>query len=357
MSQEPFKRVLITGGAGFVGSSIALRLKHDFPDCEVVCVDNLHRKGSELNVPRLSAAGVSFVRADVRNREAFDGARYELIIDAAAEPSVMAGVDGIRVDYVVDTNLGGTLNVLEAARRCSAAVMFLSTSRVYAVNALRAMRMRETDRRFELSDIQEQAGVTVLGVDESFDVDGAKTLYGATKYASEVMVREYGAQFGLRVAVNRCGVIAGPWQMGRVDQGIIGLWVAAHIYGKRLKYIGYNGKQVRGILHIDDLCDLLLLQLAHMDEWDGRVRNVGGGREVSVSLLELTELCRTVAGRTIEIGYDDAVRPGDVPLYLSDTRKIRGELGWLPTRPAETIVEDVVKWIMDNKEKFRGVLT
>jgi CDP-paratose 2-epimerase len=351
------KSVLVTGGAGFVGSSLALHLKRTWESVRVVCLDNLYRKGSELNVGRLEKAGIRFVRADVRDRKALlDLGGFDLFVDAAAEPSVLAGQGGHEADYVVDTNLGGTVNVLEAARRCSGAVLFLSTSRVYPVEALRRIAVVERGDRFEIADLQGQPGLSRRGVAEEFPLKGARTLYGATKYASEVMVSEYAAQFGIRALINRCGVIAGPWQMGRVDQGVIALWVARHFYGRPLTYMGYGGRQVRDVLHVQDLCELVVMQLAGINDWTGDVYNVGGGRSVSVSLRELTALAAQAAGFVVPVKVDDTVRPGDVPLYLTDSSRVSARWGWQPRRAVEEIVRDTMEWIRNHADSLRPVL-
>jgi CDP-paratose 2-epimerase len=347
---------LITGGCGFVGSALALCLRRRFPTAKVIALDNFHRNGSRLNEGRLRDTGVDVVEADVRNRDALIGVGpCDLVIDAAAEPSVMAG-RGDDVSYVVDTNLGGTLNALECARLWKARFIFLSTSRVYPVEALRAIRLREAAERFEIAADQVLPGISVAGIAEGFPVDGARTLYGATKFASEIMVREYAAQFGLDAVVNRCGVIAGPWQMGKVDQGVIALWVASHIFGKPLKYIGYDGRQVRDVLHIDDLATLIEMQVRRGAPLAGAVYTVGGGREISCSLRELTNLCRERTGVRMDISGDPRVRDGDVPLYITDAARVRVAFGWAPERSVRDVVADIAGWIQDAPDTLRPIL-
>jgi nucleoside-diphosphate-sugar epimerase len=208
-------RILITGGAGFVGSNLAVSLASRHPDWEVVALDNLYRNGSELNLPRLEEAGVEFIKGDVREPGDL-GKLPELtaLIECSAEPSVMSGVDG-DTGYLVHTNLTGAYNCLELARRDAAFVVFLSTSRVYPVAALNALAYAEEETRFVLADQQPVPGASSDGISEDFPLEGARTLYGATKLAAELLIEEYREMFGLRAAVNRCGVIAGPWQMGR----------------------------------------------------------------------------------------------------------------------------------------------
>ncbi len=351
------RRILITGGAGFVGSSLAIRLRSHFAPAEVVVLDNLHRRGAEFNAERLERAGIPLCKADVRDAISFNLPRCDLVIDAAAEPSVMAGrFGGDDVPYVVGTNLVGTLHALEAARKWGAGFVFLSTSRVYPLEALRRIALREIADRFEIAPVQSQPGITERGISESFPLEGARTLYGATKFSGEIMVAEYATQFGLRAIINRCGVIAGPWQMGKADQGVVALWAARHWYGKALAYIGYGGRQVRDAVHVEDLADLLVRQLDGGLPEGGALYNVGGGRGVSFSLRELTVLCRAATGKTVPVAAEETIRPGDVPLYITDASRAQKAYNWRPCRDMVRIVEDSVSWIRDHEERLRGIL-
>jgi CDP-paratose 2-epimerase len=351
-------RVLVTGGAGFVGSRLALAFRRARPDTEVVVIDNLRRRGSELNVATLLAQGVRFQHGDVRSRGDIEeaGGPFDLLIDAAAEPSVHAGVRG-SPEFAIQTNLGGTLNLLEHARGRVGCVVFLSTSRVYAMAPLRALRLVERETRFELDELQDVAGVSRRGITERFPTDSARSIYGATKLASELMVQEYAHAYGLRAVINRCGVIAGAGQFGQSEQGVIALWVAAHVLGFPLAYIGFGGqgKQVRDILHPDDLFALIERQLDDIDALDGQVFNVGGGPKFSVSLLELTAMCRAEAGREIAIASVAETSPVDVPLYLSDTSRVEERFGWRPALGPGDIVADIARWLRSNEPELRPV--
>ena len=197
--------------------------------------------------------------------------------------------------------------------------------------------LEEAETRFELAAEQPVPGAGPLGISEDFPLPGARTLYGATKLSAELLIEEYADAFGLRAVVNRCGVIAGPWQMGKVDQGVFSWWLLSHHFGRPLSYIGYggSGKQVRDLLHVDDLVDLVDEQLGDPEGWSGSVANVGGGRECSLSLLETTALCRELTGNEVEIGADPETRPGDVPIYLSDCSRLFAPhlLAAAPQRP------------------------
>lgn len=352
------KKILITGGAGFVGSNLAILFKQYFPSVTVTALDNLKRRGSELSLSRLKAAGVNFVHGDVRSKEDFeDAGDFDLLVDCAAEPSVLAGTTG-SPSYVIDTNLTGTLNCLEACRKNQASILFLSTSRIYPIAPLSKLELEESETRFTLKAEQPLAGASEHGIAEDFPLVGARSLYGSSKLASELFVTEYLESYGLKGVINRCGVLTGPWQMGKVDQGVIALWIAKHLYEGQLSYIGYNGtgKQVRDMLHVADLFDLMVLQLKNMDSCCGEIFNVGGGTKVSLSLRELTAQCERSTGKRIAIKQVKENRPNDIPLYISDCRKVEEALGWKPKRSVEDIVDEMTKWIVDNKEILAPVL-
>ena len=342
-----YDHILITGGAGFVGASVALALKTRFPQTRVTALDNLHRRGSELNVPRLRSAGVEYIHGDIRSPEDLtDFAPPSLIIECSAEPSVLAGY-GNSPEYLIKTNLQGCFHCLELARRARADFLFLSTSRVYPWTALNALAYEESDTRFVLSNRQSLRGASGLGVNEDFPLEGLRSLYGMTKLAAEFMIAEYAAAYGFRYVINRCGVIAGPWQMGKTDQGVVALWVAAHHFRQPLSYIGFGGqgKQVRDILHIDDLCDLILDQVSRFDLYQGRIFNAGGGLACSLSLREMTALCEEITGNRTPIGVSPEDRPADVRIYLTDHRRLTELSGWRSRRDARRVLTDTWNWI------------
>ena len=223
-------RLLITGGAGFVGSYLALSFKRETPDSTVIAFDNLRRRGSELALRRLTAGGVEFRHGDIRNAEDLaDTGDLDLLVECSAEPSAQAGLYGGE-RYLINTNLMGTINCLDHARRHDAAVVFLSTSRVYPIAPLRELPLVSTETRFVIPASSTGPGWSARGVNESFPLIGSRSLYGATKLCSELIIAEYVALYGLRAIINRCGVLTGPWQMGKVDQGFVVLWAARHLF-------------------------------------------------------------------------------------------------------------------------------
>ncbi|URD51514.1 NAD-dependent epimerase/dehydratase family protein [Chroococcidiopsis sp. CCNUC1] len=341
------RQVLITGGAGFVGSTLALGLAQRYPDWQITALDNLKRRGSELNLPRLKQAGIQFIHGDVRNQEDLDpvALKPDLIVECSAEPSVLAGYAS--PGYVLQTNLVGTINCLELARQTQADFIFLSTSRIYPIKSLSNLQFKEAETRFQLSEQQSLPGASSQGIAENFPLNGSRSLYGATKLASELLVAEYAEAYGLRTIINRCGVLTGPWQMGKVDQGVFALWMAFHYFKRSLKYIGYGGtgKQVRDFLHVSDLLNLIDLQIHQLSKLAGQTFNVGGGVNNTLSLCETTQLCQEICGHSIPITPLPASRMGDVPIFITDSSKVMYATGWQPQKDAKTTLTEIYEWL------------
>lgn len=352
-----YKDILITGGAGFVGSNLALKLKADYPEVNITVLDNLKRRGSELSLKRLKAAGIEFVHGDIRNREDLVFEKVDLLLECSAEPSVLAGI-GSSPDYLMNTNLVGTLNCLEVAREHNAASIFLSTSRVYPISYINGLDFEETETRFNITDNQTIQGASSKGIAENFPLDKARSLYGTTKLASELVVAEYVDTYGMKAIVNRCGVITGPWQMGKIDQGVFVLWVAKHYFKQPLSYIGYGGegKQVRDFIHIDDLYRSIKLQIENFDDYNAETWNIGGGLDNSVSLQELTALCEQTTGNKVEIASVKEDRPADLRFFITDSTKFLKKSGLTWQKNGQQTVQDIFEWIRDNEADLKPIL-
>lgn len=336
-------KILISGICGFVGSELALGLRAAGHD---VCgLDNFSRPGSPLNRPRLEEAGVDFWPGDVRFEKDLERARgIDWVVDAAANPSVLAGVDGKTSSReLLEHNLWGTVNLLEVCKREGAGMVLLSTSRVYSIEALCALPVTENGGAFVLRQSVPFAGPG--GVTEAFSTAAPISLYGATKLTSEQLALEYGAAFGFPVWVNRCGVMAGAGQFGRPDQGIFSFWI--HSWARRapLKYIGFGGSghQVRDCLHPEDLLRLILRQLADTgDKRQTRIVNVSGGATSAISLRQLSEWCATEFGPH-EVAHDASPRPFDLPWVVLDSSMAAEVWGWRPERTTEDICAEIAR--------------
>ncbi|MCX5711639.1 MAG: NAD-dependent epimerase/dehydratase family protein [Candidatus Omnitrophica bacterium] len=345
-----YKNILITGGAGFIGSNLALSFRRRYPGLGITALDNLKRRGSELNLALLKENNIGFVHGDIRCPEDLvTNKNIDLVIECSAEPSVLAGYDN--PPYIINTNLNGTVNCLEFCRKHDADIVFLSTSRVYPYEAINDIKTKETGTRFEWVTGQNIPGWSKNGLNENFTTFGAKTFYGATKLASELMLQEFMANYSIKGVVNRCGVIGGPGQFGKVDQGIFTYWMLAHYFKKDLKYIGFGGKgkQVRDLLHVDDLFELVDLQVNDLSKFNGKVLNVGGGK-FNLSLQETTRLCQKISGNQVRISKDLKIRPGDINIYITDNKKVEQASGWKPKRPPVEVLEDIFEWIGENED-------
>jgi len=352
------KNIVITGGCGFVGANLSLKIKNECKNTNIICFDNLRRRGSELNLAKLKKNGIMFIHGDVRVKaDLGEIEKCDVLIDCSAESAVTAGYSN-SPRYVLDTNLNGTLNCLELCRERGSQLILLSTSRVYPIKLLQELNYIEAATRFELSNVQDIQGASWNGISEEFPLLGARSLYGATKLASELFVEEYSSIYGLKAITNRCGLIAGPGQFGKSDQGVVALWVARHFWCRNLSYIGYDGtgKQVRDVLNINDLAKLIIMQINNFEAYSGLTFNIGGGLSNSISLVEMTKLCEKITGNFINIKRQIETRDADVKFYVSNNELINSIEGWTPVITVEETVEEIHKWISINKDLLEGIL-
>lgn len=351
-------KIVITGGAGFVGSTLCLQLKAKYPIYEIVAFDNLKRRGSELNLIDFQKNNISFIHGDIRNNEDLESlGNFDVLIEASAEPSVTAGLDSDPT-YVINNNLYGSINCFNACIKNKAKLIFLSTSRVYPIETIENALFSEEKTRFSFVDNQKIKGISSKGISEGLSLDGARSFYGTTKLSSELFIQEYATFYGLKAAITRFGVIAGPRQMGKTDQGVVTLWMAKHYWNQSLKYIGYGGKgkQVRDLLHVDDLVELIDYQIHNIEKFEGKVYNVGGGVENSASLREMTAICEKITGNKIQIDEVAETRTADLRIYITDNSKIETEIGWKPKKSVETIFQDIYLWIEKNEKQLESIL-
>jgi CDP-paratose 2-epimerase len=340
-------KILITGICGFVGCAIAVALKEHLPELELVGMDNFIRPGSEGNRGRLKSMGASLIHGDIRQPSDLETLpAVDWVIDAAANPSVLAGVDGKTSSrQLVEHNLGGTINLLEYCKAHRAGLTLLSTSRVYGIAPLAALPVVVESGAF-MPDTSAPLppGVGAGGVSEAFSTTAPISLYGATKLTSETLALEYGETFGFPVYVNRCGVMAGAGQFGRPDQGIFAYWINSHLRRRPLKYIGFQGSghQVRDCLHPRDLVPLLVAQMSATAELDpvDRVINCSGGAASARSLRQLTAWCDDRFGPHAVAAAPEP-RPFDIPWMVLDSSKARTLWNWEPATSVTDICEEI----------------
>jgi CDP-paratose 2-epimerase len=344
-------KVLITGACGFVGSTVASTLLEAGQGNSIIGVDNFIRPGSETNRLKLTRLGVRILHGDVRQASDVESLpAADWVIDAAANPSVLAGVDGRSSSrQLVEHNLIGALNLLEYCKERNAGLILLSSSRVYSVGALSALPLTVCGKRFAIDETRPlPSGVSAAGIREEFPTLAPVSLYGSTKLASEALALEYGATFGFPVWINRCGVLAGAGQMGTAEQGIFSYWVHSHARKRPLRYIGFDGLgyQLRDAFHPADLTALLQRQMSEPEKTGSRVFNAGGGAGNSMSLAELTDWCVQRFGEH-PVQPDTRPRPFDIPWLVMDSTQALEQFGWRPRKLLPQILDDIA----DHAEK------
>ncbi|HYG23860.1 MAG TPA: NAD-dependent epimerase/dehydratase family protein [Verrucomicrobiae bacterium] len=343
-------KLLITGICGFVGSTLARALQEQCPrgeSLQIFGVDNFSRPGSERNRLDLRARGISIQHADLRVATDVDRLpQFDWVLDAAANPSVLAGIDGKTSSReILDHNLYSTINLLEACKRYKAGFILLSTSRVYSIPGLVGLPMQVREGAFHLdSTAPLPRGVSARGIQEQFSTESPVSLYGASKVASELLALEYGACFSLPIWINRCGVLAGAGQFGRPDQGIVSYWIHSWLRKRPLKYIGFGGTghQSRDAFHPRDLVPLLQKQIASVGSAPERVFNLGGGLDNTFSLLQLSSWCEQRFGRH-EVAADHTPRSFDIPWMTMDFTKAREFWGWKPHTSLMALFEELAQ--------------
>lgn len=338
-------KILITGICGFVGSTLAKALLGSRDGLSITGIDNFIRPGSQSNVDELKHLGIKLIHGDVRAASDFETLpEVDWVIDCAANPSVLAGVDGKTSSrQLVEHNLGGTVNMLEFCKQSGAGFVLLSTSRVYSIPGLANLPVSVSDRAFAPAENEQlPIGISAAGVSEEYSTAAPVSLYGATKLASEIMALEYADTFGFPAFINRCGVMAGAGQFGRPDQGIFAYWINSWARKRPLKYIGFDGQghQVRDCLHPADLAPLLFAQMDSTETPAERTINVSGGAKSARSLRQLSDWCSERFGAHT-VASQAEPRPFDIPWMVLDHARASTIWNWAPERTTDSILDEI----------------
>jgi CDP-paratose 2-epimerase len=338
-------RILITGGAGFIGSNTAA---YYLKKGRLVSIlDNFSRPGGYKNVRWLKSLGgkLKVVKADIRynqrilNREVNDA---DAVLHLAAQVAVTSSVENPREDFEI--NALGTFNVLEAARlsKNKPPIIYASTNKVYG--GMQGVRIKELKTRYVCKDPPH-------GIPEDFPLD-FHSPYGCSKGAADQYVQDYSRIYGLKTVVFRQSCIYGPRQFGIEDQGWVAWFIIAALTQKPITIYG-DGKQVRDLLYIDDLVELFDITLKNTEKARGQVFNVGGGPKFTLSVWqEFAPLLEKHLGRKTRVKYSDW-RPGDQKVYISDIEKASKLLGWSPKVSVEEGIEKLCNWVTNNRSLFR----
>ena len=337
-------RILITGGCGFVGTNLALFLKSK--GFRINSLDNLSRKGSRYNLNLLKEKKIENFNFDIFNFKKIQKLpKYDLIIDCCAEAAVEISKKDI--DRVVNTNFIGTLNILKKVRKDNSKIIFLSSSRVYPI--------KEINNIINKRVIKSKLKITKT-FGEKDKIQGPKTIYGLSKLSSEMLVEEFSYAFGTKFIINRCGVISGPLQFGKQDQGFVSLWIWSHYKKNKLKYIGYGGlgNQVRDVLHIYDLCELIFLQINKINKINNKMFTVGGSKKSYTSLKQLTKICEKITNNKIKFTKVSKTSIYDIPYFITNNNQVTKTYGWKPKRNIYKVVKDTFVWLKNNKSKINN---
>ena len=332
-------KILITGGCGFVGTNLALFLHSK--GHKVNCLDNLIRKGSIYNLNLLKKKKIKNFKIDISNYKKIQKLpKYDFIIDCCAEAAVE--VSKKNVDKVINTNFFGTLNVLKKVKKDKSKIIFLSSSRVYPI--------KDMNNLINKKIIKSKIRINKT-FNEKDNILGPKTIYGFTKISSEMLIEEFSYAFNLKFIINRCGVISGPLQFGKQDQGFVSLWIWKHLTRNKMNYIGYGGlgNQVRDVLHIYDLCDLIFLQIKKFSKINNKIFTVGGSKKSYTSLKQLTKICERVTGNKIKFGKIPKTSIYDIPYFITSNNIVTKIYRWKPKRNILEVVKDTFLWLKNNK--------
>ncbi len=328
-------KILVTGGCGFVGTNIALFLKNK--SYQIETLDNLSRKGGLYNLSLLKKKKIRNHKIDICDFNKIQKLKkYDLIIDCCAEAAVEVSKN--QIDKVFNTNLVGTLNILKKVKNDKAKIIFLSSSRVYPLKNFKNIPPKFNIKKFNEKD----------------NIIGAKTLYGFTKLASEMLIEEFSYAFKIKYIINRCGVISGPLQFGKQDQGFVSLWIWNHLTNKNMSYIGFGGygNQMRDVLHINDLCNLIFYQIKKINKVNNKLFTVGGSTKSSTTLKKLTKICEKFTKNKIKFKRVAKTSIYDIPYYISNNNLVSKTYKWKPKKNINDIVNDTYLWLLSNKKKL-----
>ena len=332
---------MITGGCGFIGSNIAIFLKNKINKLTIHSLDNLSRNSSKINLDRLRKNKIKNFNINISNKSKINSLiKYDFIIDCCAEAAVEASK--LETERVFFTNLVGTFNILEKAKKDKSKIIFLSTSRVYSIKEILSKAKNINKKKYNFK------------INENFSKKSPISLYGFTKLSSEKLIEEYSFSNNIKFIINRFGVVSGPWQFGKQDQGFVSLWLWRFINKKKLNYIGFGGlgNQVRDVIHVHDVSELILQQIKKIKKINNKIFNVGGGLKNTISLKELTAKSRKITNNNVNVGRIKKTSNYDIPYYVTDNKKIYSFYQWRVKRDIDTIIKETFEVLVKHKKMF-----
>ena len=332
------KSILITGGCGFVGTNLAIYLQKKLKNFSIYSVDNLKKKYSKFNLDILKKKKIKNFKIDISSSKFLKlKKKFNFIIDCSADPAVENSKENTQ--SVFNNNLKTTLNILEKTRKDKSNIIFISSSRVYPI--------MESYKKFRSKFSS--------NFDENTNTNGVKSIYGFTKYASELLIKEYSYIFNIKFIINRFGIITGPLQFGKVEQGLVSLWLWRHLNNLKLNYIGFGGKgsQIRDILYIDDFSLLIKKQILGFEKKNNKLFCIGGGKKNSLTLGQLTEKCQEITSNYLKIGFYKKTSKYDIPIFISSNKQIKKNYNWSPKTNIDEILKYNLSWMKKNYKRIK----
>lgn len=338
-------KILIPGGAGFVGMNLTNALLKEFPDVHITVLDDFSTPSSRFNLEEIHKRKLHLVVGSYGKVALADD--YDFIIDLAAHPSVRTEVSLSSGEAYADylkKHLGGPLHSIFSQSHLKGYI-FTSTSRIYPMAPLNAIPLEKGNQTFTTKHPP---------ISESFPLEGQRSWYGMTKLQTELLIDELAKIRKFSVMINRCSLLTGPWQRGREEQGVYSFWLYRHYFSdllkvSTLKYFGFGGEgyQVRDILDARDYARLLCLQVKSILEQtfeQTEVFNVGGGVDHAWSLAQHTELCQKLTSKKVNIEAQTETHPYDIPYYVTSIEKVSKRFQWKPEISLKQIFQDVLSW-------------
>ncbi len=336
-------KIIVTGGCGFVGSSLCLYLKKKIKNSQILSIDNLSKSYSKYNQKILLKNKIINKNINLGEFHSLEKIKFraDFIIDCSAEPAVE--ISRKKVVKVIQSNFLSTLNILEKSKEDNSKIIFISSSRVYPIKISyeKFKKYKKFKKHFPYS--------------EKADFSEQKSVYGFTKYSSEKLIEEYNFSNNVKYIINRCGLISGPGQYGKVEQGLISLWMWRHLNKINVTYLGHGGKgdQLRDVLFIDDFCKLILKQLKSYKLFENKLFCVGGGKRNVIKLKQLTKMCKTITNNKVKVLQKSKTSIYDIPYYVTSLKKIKKLCGWEPKVDLNKGLREIYNWMILNRHKIK----
>lgn len=336
--------IIITGGCGFVGSALCLFLKKNLKNSKILSVDNLSKSYSKFNQAILKRNKINNKKINLGKLNSLKKVRFkaDYIIDCSAEPAVEISKE--KVLKVIESNFLSTVNVLEKIKKDKSKLIFISSSRVFPIS-----QSYEKFKKYKRNGKH-------LPYKEKSNFKNTKTIYGFTKYSSEQLIYEYNYSEKIKFIINRCGLISGPGQYGKVEQGLIALWMWRHINKMSITYLGHggSGNQVRDVLFIKDLCKLILIQITKFKKFENDLFCIGGGIKNTTNLKNLTKICQKITKNKTKIKRNPNTSIYDIPYYVTSIEKINKISNWKPQINLNQGLLEIYNWMIKNKRRIKN---